>query len=81
MLMIVIFVNLCFIYFTFVLFNVCKFWGRVLCCTFVVVPFFLFTLNDDVFVLNQPKCQHERKTVKLVSVEERREQASGIITC
>lgn len=48
----------------------------------VCVFFFLwFTLNDDVFVLNQPKCQLERKTFKLVSPEERREQASGIITC
>lgn len=40
-----------------------------------------FMLNDDVFVLNQPKCQHERKTVKLVSPEERREQASRLKTC
>lgn len=42
---------------------------------------FLCMLNDDVFVLNQPKCQHERKTVKLVSPEERREQASRLKTC
>lgn len=67
-------------YFTFVWFNVYKCLGFFLCCTFVVVHVFLFTLNDDVFVLNQPKCPHERKTVKPVSVEERCEQASGITT-
>lgn len=38
------------------------------CCLFLVLFILLFVLlSDNVFVSNQPKCQPERKTAKLVS--------------
>lgn len=72
----------------FVLMLLLLFFGLWVVCVCVVnasvvifLGLFVFVLlSDNVFVSNQPKCQPERKTTKLVSPNESCGQASSITT-